>query len=200
MNQIIKFATVWQGRIGLGVVFVGSVIIGLLPDYPRPIASEKLIACVIAGTAWLAAEFASATAKISNHDVALFKRITDVLDDDALTFLINHDFHNYTYIVNTLPVTEISYWHGPSVMFNDRAIQKKWAKLFASIISLSRLYGSNLVNRGGDGRLTAWHDGFSMKEQPKQAYEEIRQLNESAAALYTECGEFIMFARDRLSL
>jgi hypothetical protein len=200
MSQITKYAAVWQSRIGLGVIFVGAVVSGLWPDHARPLDPAKLVACVVFGTAWLAAEFASAETKPSNHDLALFERINSVMNDDALTFLVSHDFQYHTNTRSTEPVVEISYWHGPNSMFNDKSIQKRWKVLFAKSVALSNLYGDNLVNTDVEGRLTAWHIGFSRNDQPAQAYAEIKQLKDASGDLYKEFGEFTLYARARLAL
>lgn len=84
--------------------------------------------------------------RISKHDIDLFTRISDVLNDGALTFLADHDFRNDCHVSNLKPIGTISYWHGPNYMFNDPALQKRWEKLFASILHLSSTHGSNLTN------------------------------------------------------
>lgn len=138
---------------------------------------------------------------ISKHDVDLFTRISDVLDDGALTFLANHDFHNDCHVSNLKPIETISYWHGPNYMFNDPIIQKRWEKLFAKILHLSSTHGSNLTNSQDNvERLTAWHLGFPKSAQPPQAHEEVRELNDAAVAVYREFEKFAPYARKRLGL
>lgn len=83
---------------------------------------------------------------ISQHDVSLFARINEVLDDGALTFLADHDFRNDCHVSNLKPIETINYWHGPNYIFSDRGIQKHWEKLFTKILHLSSTHGSNLVN------------------------------------------------------
>ncbi|MGS1018095.1 hypothetical protein [Allosphingosinicella humi] len=138
---------------------------------------------------------------ISQHDVQLFARINEVLNDGALTFLADHDFHNDCHVSNLKPVETISYWHGPNYMFNDRAIQKRWEKLFAKILHLSSTHGSNLINSEDNvERMTAWHLGFPKNAQPPQAHVEVKELNDAALDVYRGYGEFAPFARKRLRL
>ncbi|RYF32755.1 MAG: hypothetical protein EOO38_30680, partial [Cytophagaceae bacterium] len=89
MNWISKYVAVWQSRIVLGLAFFAAMLVGLWPDHAREIDAEKLIACIATGIAWLVAELASAVSKVSNHDIALFERINNVMDDSALTFLMD---------------------------------------------------------------------------------------------------------------
>jgi hypothetical protein len=137
----------------------------------------------------------------SRHDVQLFYRINEVLNDGALTFLVNHDFHNDCHVSNLKPIETISYWHGPNYMFSDKALQKRWEKLFEKILRLSRVHGSNLTNSEDNvERLTAWHLGFHRNAQPPQAYEEVEELNDAALAVYHEFSAFAPFALKRLGL
>ena len=200
MNAIGKYVAVWQSRIALGLVFFGAVLNGLWPDHSREIDPTKLIACIVAGCAWLAAELASAVTKASNHDIALFERIRNVMDDDALTFLLNHDFSNNLHTRFTDPVNTIAEWHGPNYMFNDKAIQKKWDTLFNEIADLSNLYGKTLVNTDREGVLTAWLLGFSRHDQPPHAHAEVKVLNDAASSVYRNFGDFVLFVRKRLDL
>lgn len=142
-----------------------------------------------------------AAGMISKHDVDLFTRISDVLNDEALTFLADHDFRNDCHVGNLKPIETISYWHGPNYMFNDAAIQKCWQRLFAKILHLSSTHGSNLTNSETNvERMTAWHIGLPKNAQPPQAHEEVKELNDAAMAVYREYGKFASYARNRLSL
>jgi hypothetical protein len=137
----------------------------------------------------------------SQHDVDLFRLIEKTLDDAALTFLAHHDWRVDAHAAQLQPITIISYWHGPNYIFVDKAIQKQWVELFSKILKLSDRYGSNLINSENDvERLTAWHLGFTRNDQPPQAFVEIRELNEAAAAVYVYFGRFALYARKRLCL
>ncbi len=200
MNWISKYLAVWQSRIVLGLAFFAAILVGLWPDHTREIDAEKLIACLATGIAWFVAELASAVTKVSNHDIALFERINNVMDDSALTFLMDHDFHNDARTIDTEPVSNMAYWHGPNATFNDKAIQRRWEAVFASIVALSHTYGDNLVTTDVEGRLTAWHTGFTRANQPDQAHAEVKELNDAARALYVQFGEFVVYVRKRLDL
>lgn len=139
--------------------------------------------------------------KISKHDVDLFTRISEVLNDSALTFLANHDFRHDCHVGNLKPIETVSYWHGPNYIFSDSMIQKRWMKLFAKILHLTSTHGSNLTNSEDNiERMTAWHLGFPKNAQPPQAHAEVKELNDAAMAVYREYGEFAPYARKRLGL
>jgi hypothetical protein len=178
----------------------GAIVVGLWPDHARNIDPAKLVVCVLAGSAWIVAELASAIPKVSEHDRSLFHRITEILDDGALTFLMQHDFAINFNAAYTKPVSEIAEWHGPQYQFNDAAIQKRWAKLWNKVANLSNLYGSHLVNADKIHILTAWHLGFDRHNQPPQAHKEVRELNDGAHAVYTEFDKFVRYTRRRLAL
>lgn len=201
MNWIAKYVAVWQARIALGLVFFGAMLNGLWPDHARAIDPAKLILCVTSGLAWLVAELASAATKVSNHDIALFERINNVMDNHALTFLLEHDFSNDFHVRETEPVNAVATWHGPNFMFNDKAIQKRWQVLFDKLLNLSNLYGSTLVNTEHSvERMTAWLLGFPRNAQPAHAHAEVQALNDAASDVYGEFGEFALYVRRRLDL
>lgn len=200
MDWISKYVGVWQGRIALGLAFFGTILVGLWPDQAREIDPAKLVTCILTGCAWLVAELASAASKPSDHDKELFDRILSTMDDDALTFLMQHDFAINFNAAHTQPVNQIAEWHGPQYQFNDARIQKRWAKLWGKIASLNELYGSNLINTDNVNVLTAWHVGFSRHTQPPQAYAEVKALNEGAHDVYREFDKFVRYARRRMAL
>lgn len=200
MNWISKYVAVWQSRIALGIVFFGAIISGLWPDHARTIDPAKLTICITAGLAWLVAELASAATKVSNHDIALFERITNVMDDDALTFLLDHDFSHDLHSNQTRPVSTIAEWHGPNFIFNDAVIHRRWQVIFDKIVHLSHLYGKTLVGTDRENILTAWLLGYNRHNQPAHAHAEVAALNVAASTLYREFGDFVIFVRQRLDL
>ena len=201
MNWIGKYVSVWQSRIVLGLAFFGAVIVGLWPDHDRAIDAPKLVACILTGVAWLTAELASAVTKASNHDIALFERINNVMNDGALTFLLEHDFANDFHVRQTEPINTIAVWHGPNYIFNDRTIQRRWQTLFDKILDLSNTYGTNLVNSEHSvERMTAWLLGFPRNAQPPEAHADVKELNDKASEVYREFSEFAPFVRKRLDL
>lgn len=139
--------------------------------------------------------------KVSQHDIQLFVRINDVLNDGALTFLADHDFRNNLHVSKLQPITTISYWHGPSYIFNDDVIQARWKMLFEKILHLGHTHGSNLTNSEDNVEImTAWHMGSRRHPQPPQVVAEIKKLNDAAADVYNEFSSFAPFARKRLGL
>lgn len=200
MDWISKYVAVWQSRIAFGLAFFGAMIVGLWPDHARTIDPAKLVACILTGSAWLVAELASAAPKVSEHDRNLFARIIEIMDDNALTFLMQHDFAINLNAAFTKPVIEIAEWHGPQYQFNDAAIQKRWNELWRKILHLVDRYGSNLVSTDKVHMLTAWHLGFDRHNQPPQAHKEVQELNDAAHAVYTEFDKFVRYTRRRLAL
>ena len=200
MSWIRRYIPVWQTRILLGLVFFGSLIVCLWPIRIGDIDVERLIACILAGIAWVLSELASAPRTPSRHDEQLFSQIRDVIDEDTLRFLCQHDFYMRTIEENTRPIKEISGWHGPRYEFLDPVIERAWRSLRIKIVELSELYGSTLVNTERDGILTAWHSGFSQRDQPDEAHNEIKQLNELSHAVYNEFNVFFRCAQRRLHM
>ena len=200
MDWISKYVAVWQGRIALGLAFFGATLVGLWPDHDRNIDPAKLVACILTGSAWLASELASARPRVSEHDRNLFARILGLMNDNTLSFLMQHDFAINFNAAHTKPISEIAEWHGPQNQFDDAAIQKRWNKLWGKILHLSDLYGSHLVNTDKMHILTAWHLGFDRHNQPPQAHKEVQELNEGAHAVYIEFDKFVRYARRRLAL
>lgn len=194
-----NFLPTIAGRIMLGLFFVGAVIVGIGPDPNRPIDMKLLVAAILAGLAWLWSELAD-VGKVSDHDRALFQQIIAVLDQNALSFLRQHDFSVNFNVAFTQPVFTIAEWHGPDFVFLDRAVQKRWMKLWRSIYDQSELYSDNLINTDNMEILTAWHTGISRREQPPQAYQEVKALNDGAHDVYRAFDKFVPFARRRLAL
>lgn len=199
-DQILSYLTVWQSRITLGLAFVGAVVIGLWPDHDRNLDIEKLVACIVAGAAWLAAELGSAVREPSAHDIALFDRIQSLLDDDALIFLKEQDFAVNFHGGLTAPVNQIAQWHGPNYVFNDSAIQARWEKTSAKIQELSGLYVKTLVGTDKPEIVTAWLLGYPRHNQPEHAKAEVEALNVTASQVYQDFSEFVIFVRKRLGL
>lgn len=138
---------------------------------------------------------------VSAHDVRLFSRINEVIDDGALTFLGQHDFHLDAYRGQLDPITTITYWHGPNYAFNDDVIEERWQTLLGKIHHLQDVYGDNLTNSEHDvDRMTAWHVGIPRNAQPPQVEDEIKALNDASAEVYKEFNTFAPFVRKRLGL
>jgi hypothetical protein len=199
IERVRAFLPTAAGRLTLGLTFVGAVIVGLAPDTGRSVDIEKLVACVVAGLAWLWSELAD-VGRVSDHDRALFQSITATLNQNALSFLKDHDFSYNLNVAHTAPVNAIAEWHGPQYQFNDRAIQKRWELLWSKLRDLSNLYGSTLVNTDNIQILTAWHLGFTRHNQPPQAHAEVKALNEAAHDVYRTFDKFVLFSRRRLAL
>jgi hypothetical protein len=195
------------GTVGLAVL---PIIVEFKPaEVWTILQSWKSVACLVIPTLLVASVLLTAffvmseksAGPPSQHDVDLFRLIDQTLDDAALTFLAHHDWRVDAHAGQLQPITTMSYWHGPNYIFVDKAIQKRWVELFSKILKLSDRYGSNLINSENDvERLTAWHLGFARNAQPPQAFVEIRELNEAAAAVYVDFGRFALYARKRLCL
>lgn len=195
-----QYLNAWYSRISLGFAFFGAIVVGLWPDHERGWDGEKLIACVITGLAWIASELSTAKKPATSHDIALFDQIREVLNENAQSFLRTHDFSINLHTRFTAPINNIASWHGSNYIFDDAKIQKKWSALFDEIVGLSELYGATLVGVNGEGMLSAWLTGMSRHEQPQSARDEVDALNAAANSVYNHYGEFVLFARKRLSV
>jgi len=188
-----------KGRVITGFIFVGAVTVGIGVDTERPFSVEKLVAILLALATWLIAELDGVGA-VSDHDRALYQKITRHLNQEVLTFLREHDYSVPTRIRQIEPISEISYWHGPQYEFNDRMIQRRWLELWGAINSLSDKHGIHLTTMDNMKFLTVWHLGFDRSNQPPQAYEEIKILNHAAHDVYRAFNIFVPSARRRLAL
>ena len=79
------------GRISTGSAMGVAIAVGLWNGHEGDIDPVRLGAVVTTTLAWLAAEVASGR-KPSDHDIALFKRIVELLSDSTTDFIRDHDF------------------------------------------------------------------------------------------------------------
>lgn len=198
--MINQYLSAWYSRISFGFVFFGAIVVGLWPDHHRGWDGEKLIACILAGLAWLASELATVKPKPSQHDLDLLNQIRTTLNEDAQTFLLNHDFSINLHTRFTEPVNNIALWHGSNYIFDDKRVHQQWSVLFDKIVNLSHLYGATLVSTDREGILTAWLTGYTRHNQPQTARDEVKALNDAANDVYTTYTDFVLFARKRLSV
>lgn len=90
MRIIDAFASV-AGRISTGSAMGVAFAPGLWNGHQGDIDPVRLGAVVTATVAWLTAEVASGC-NPSGHDIALFKRIVELLPDSTTDFIRHHDF------------------------------------------------------------------------------------------------------------
>ena len=107
MNRLTRYLPTVQGRVAAGLILVTTVVFGLWPDHPRPFDVARAAAVATAAITWLFAELAGAGPP-REHDVALFNQISDILNDDQLTFLRDHDFNHNLHSHSTEPVHRIA--------------------------------------------------------------------------------------------
>ncbi|OYX09562.1 MAG: hypothetical protein B7Z08_04845 [Sphingomonadales bacterium 32-68-7] len=139
--------------------------------------------------------------KPREHDIDLYNRISGIMDDDALTFLQQHDFNMDFQQSRTEPMSKIANWHGARYEFLDAGLQKKWKLVREQIDGLAGQYVAKLVPRStGQGMLTAHLLGYERHNQPAHAVAEVQELNRTATKLYEDYNQFDRYARRRLGL
>jgi hypothetical protein len=100
---------------------ISAVIVGFAPDTSKAFDLEKAAAIAMAAVVWLYSELGGSSYP-SKLDIELHQRIKNVMNDEALTFLKDHDFAVSLHDSKTSPVGEICSWHGAGVEFRDPKI------------------------------------------------------------------------------
>lgn len=179
---------------------MGAIVAGLWPDHDRPEDGAKITAVVVAGLAWLFAEF-SGIAKPSDHDLALFERFRSTLQERERSLLRDHDFDNSFSSNETEGLREIASWAGVAYEFSDPKIEADWVLVLKKVGAFLTM----VAKHTGPVRTTA--DRFSVHPpnldpmQPQaQISSAIVELNATASALSTQLENFERMTRRRLGL
>jgi hypothetical protein len=188
-----------QGRIVAGIGMVAALVNGLSPDQSRQFDAGKAATVLVAVVVWLYSELAGAS-QPSNVDVELYRRIKELMNDEALTFLKDHDFGGSLHDSKTSPVGEICSWHGANNEFRDSKIQKAWQACQTRINILGRHYAHHLGPMHRSDRLSAIPPGTDDWDTPEHLRKAIVELNQSASDSYQAFNDFDRIARNRLNL
>jgi hypothetical protein len=197
--RILDALSTVAGRISTGAAMAVAIMVGLWPDHPRDIDPVRLGAVITTALAWLAAEIMSGR-KPSDHDLALFARIIELMPESTVDFLRNHDFDNSFAKAPQDGLFEIADWEGGRRQFLDGALQKKWAPLQAEI---KAFVGVLAVGTGpvGAGPLFSVHPDHTDKMNPPDwVAQRIKELNKKASALSKTADAFERYGRNRLRL
>jgi hypothetical protein len=187
------------GRISTGAAMAVAIMVGLWPDHPREIDPVRLGVVITTALAWIAAELMSGR-KPSEHDLAFFARIVELMPETTIDFLRNHDFDNSFPKAPQDGLFEIAEWEGNRRQFLDGAMQKKWAPLQAEIKTFARVLAAG-TGPVGAGPLFSAHPDHSDKMNPSDwVTARINELNEKASSLSKTADTFERYARNRLRL
>ena len=189
-----------QGRLIAGLTLVGTVVVGLWPDTPRPPDGEKIVAIVLAALAWLFAEFSGIGAP-SAHDLALFEKFRATLHENDREFLRGQDFDNSFSGNDMAGLRDIASWTGIAYEFNDAKLQKEWATTLISVDGFVGLVAQNTgpINAAA-GRFSV-HPPNSDPMQPVDwVAKAIPLLNAQATILGKRLEDFERTGRRRLGL
>lgn len=187
------------GRISTGAAMAVAISAGLWHGHTGDVDPVRLGAVVTTAIAWLAAEVASGR-KPSKHDVALFRRIVELLPEGTTDFLRNQDFHNTFHGHHQNGLFELAAWEGTRHEFVDDALQKRWRVVHAQI---GKLATELAVAAGpiGAGPLFTAHPQIGDRDNPIPAVQKrIDTLNREAGATSLAIDAFEKFARKRLRL
>lgn len=188
-----------EGRVVAGATLIAALVVGLWPDPNRPFDPEKAGAILVAVVLWLYAELGGAPSP-SKLDIELHRRIKEVMDDSALTFLRDHDFGGSLRDSQTQPIGIVCSWHGANAEFRDTKVQAAWASCREKMKVLDRLYAEHLNPTHRGDRLTAVSHNSDEWNIPRHILEAIDALNLAAAATYKSFNDFDRIARNRLNL
>lgn len=187
------------GRISIGSAMGVAVAVGLWNGHEGDIDPVRLGAVVTTTLAWLAAELASGR-QPSDHDVALFKRIVELLPDGTTDFIRNHDFGQSFSGQHQAGLSEIGAWEGTRYQFLDRSLQKQWAAVYAQlkVFNAALVSGTGAV---GAGPLFSAHPDHSDRDNPEPwVQKHIDTLNKEAGKLSKAVDVFEKYGRNRLRL
>lgn len=176
-----------------------AVAVGLWNGHEGDIDPVRLGAVVTTTLAWLAAELASGR-QPSDHDVALFKRIVELLPDGTTDFIRNHDFGQSFSGQHQAGLSEIGAWEGTRYQFLDRSLQKQWAAVYAQlkVFNAALVSGTGAV---GAGPLFSAHPDHSDRDNPEPwVQKHIDTLNKEAGKLSKAVDVFEKYGRNRLRL
>lgn len=129
---ILRHLATLQGRIGTGLLTILAGVNLARPGSAWFLQWESLAAFLAAFATWLVAEFQGAGTPYP-HDVRLFSKILDLIDDRERHFLRTHEFHEAFSRECMKGLREITHWGGAAYTFLDSKMQKQWAPLKARI-------------------------------------------------------------------
>jgi hypothetical protein len=107
---------------------MGAGAIALWPVTPSSFHIEKAVGLAGATAIWIFAEFftVGSASGLAKHDIALAKRLYAVANDNAITFLQQHDFENSWIKGRTDPIFDLAHeLDKVTSEFDDRKLQKK---------------------------------------------------------------------------
>lgn len=187
------------GRISTGSAMGVAIAVGLWNGHEGDIDPVRLGAVVTTTLAWLAVEVASGR-KPSDHDIALFKRIVELLPDSTTDFIRNHDFGQSFNGQHQAGLSEIGAWEGTRYQFLDRRLQKQWSSVYAQlkVFNTALVLGTGPV---GAGPLFSAHPDHGDRDNPEPwVQKHIDTLNTESGKLSKEVDAFEKYGRNRLRL
>ena len=176
-----------------------AILVGLWPDHAREVDPVRLGVVLTTAMAWLAAEIASGR-KPSEHDLSLFARIVELLPEDTIDFLRDHDFDNSFAGNQQQGLFNIATWEGSRRKFLDGALQRKWAPLQADIKAFVSALAAGTGPVGAGPLFSAYPDNIDKMNPPDWVADRIKELNEKASVLSKKADSFEHYARERLRL
>lgn len=176
-----------------------AIAVGLWDGHEGHVDPVRLGAVVTTTLAWLAAEVASGR-KPSDHDIALFKRIVELLPDSTTDLIRNHDFGQSFNGQHQAGLFAIGAWEGTRYQFLDRKLQKQWAAVYAQL----KVFNAALVSGTGPvgaGPLFSAHPDHGDRDNPEPwVQKHIDTLNMESGKLSQAVDAFEKFGRNRLRL
>lgn len=197
---VIRYLGTIQGRILTGAAALVAAANLARPDNFWPPQWEAVTAFCAALAAWLLAEF-QGSATPYPHDVALFTKITRLIEDGERDFLRNHDFHASFPRRRMEGSREIRLWEGSRHEFLDKALQKRWGPLKVQFDAFGDLVAvSTSPDREATDHQTVHPYGHDRSDPNERVREEIAALNKAASDLIRAFDAFETYGRKRLSV
>lgn len=113
------------------------------------------------------------------HDVELYAKFKDLVDDDVMYFLRTHDFGagfsgRYFRVLNDVSAV----WVGSRYGFNDKDLAAIWTEFFSKNRQLVKLMAQYTTRTGSDWCQPYWHDEDWHSEE---TMERVKLMNDTGS-------------------
>lgn len=125
-------------RVGLGGAAMVGLAVGLWPAVGTEFSPERAAAFVVPLCSWLYAELFTEPSVLSEHDRELAFRVYQVMPDNRVRFLQEHDFGSSWHNGQISPLFDLAdLAHNPMSEFADQRIQAAFIRLRTKVVEVA---------------------------------------------------------------